>query len=71
MSRLVVQTLLKEAEHLTRAEKIELIDALSKQLDDSRFERLRQRLSKVDPTNLADFFQNSPLVVMELDLTRN
>ncbi len=62
MSSLVVQTLLKEAEHLTRAEKIEIIDSLQKQLDD--------RLSKVDPTNLADFFQNSPLVGSDIDLMR-
>jgi hypothetical protein len=62
MSSLAIQTLLKEAENLTRLETIELINSLSKQLD--------ERESKTEQTNLADFFQNSPLVGVDIDLTR-
>jgi hypothetical protein len=56
-----IQTLLKEVQHLTRAEKIELIDSLTIQLDDRSTE---------PNANLADFFQNSPLVGINIDLTR-
>jgi hypothetical protein len=62
MNSLAIQTLLKEAENLTRVETIELITSLSQQLE--------QRESKIKQTNLADFFQNSPLVGVEIDLTR-
>lgn len=61
MSNPSVQTLLKEVENLTRAEKIELIDSLIKQVGD--------RSSETD-RNLADFFQNSPLVGVDIDLNR-
>jgi hypothetical protein len=49
VSNLSVQTLLKEVEHLTRAEKIELLDSLTIQLED--------RSTETD-LNVADFFQN-------------
>jgi hypothetical protein len=56
-----IQTLLKEVQHLTRAEKIELLDSLTIQLEDRSTEA---------NANLADFFQNSPLVGINIDLTR-
>jgi len=62
MSKLAVQMLLKEAENLTRAEKVELIDSLTKQIESQR--------AKVEKNNLADFFQSSPLVGVDIDLTR-
>jgi hypothetical protein len=62
MSNAVVQMLLKEAENLTRAEKVELIDSLTKQID--------SQPTKVEQNNLADFFQSSPLVGVDIDLTR-
>jgi hypothetical protein len=61
MSSSSIQTLLKEVQHLTRAEKIELLDSLTIQLED--------RSTEPD-ANLADFFQNSPLVGVNIDLTR-
>jgi hypothetical protein len=61
VSNLSVQTLLKEVEHLTRAEKIELLDSLTIQLED--------RSTETD-LNVADFFQNSPLLCIDIDLTR-
>jgi hypothetical protein len=61
MSNSSIQTLLKEVQHLTRAEKIELLDSLTIQLED--------RSAETD-VNLADFFQNSPLVGISIDLTR-
>lgn len=61
MSDSSIQILLKEVEQLTRSEKIELIDSLTKQLED--------RSTETD-LNLADFFQNSPLVGIDIDLSR-
>jgi hypothetical protein len=61
MSNLSIQTLLKEVEQLTRFEKKELLDSLTEQLED--------RSSEAD-LNLADFFQNSPLVGVDIDLSR-
>lgn len=61
MSNSSIQTLLKEAEQLTRAEKLELIILLTKQLDEQ---------STQTDLNLADFFQNSPLVGIDIDLKR-
>ena len=61
MSNSSIQALLKEVEQLTRFEKKELLDSLTKQLED--------RSPEAD-LNLADFFQNSPLVGMEIDLSR-
>jgi hypothetical protein len=61
MSNSSIQTILKEVEQLTRSEKKELLDSLTKQLED--------RSSDVN-LNLADFFQNSPLVGVEIDLSR-
>jgi hypothetical protein len=58
MSNSSIQTLLKEVQHLTRAEKIELLDSLTIQLED--------RSTEPD-LNLADFFQNSPLVGINID----
>jgi hypothetical protein len=62
MSNAAVQMLLKEAENLTRAEKVELIDSLTKQIE--------SQPAKVEENNLADFFQSSPLVGVDIDLTR-
>ena len=61
MSNSSIQTLLKEVEQLTRLEKKELLDSLTKQLEDT---------SSESNLNLADFFQNSPLVGVEIDLSR-
>ena len=61
MSDLSIQTLLKEVEQLTRFEKKELLNSLTRQLED--------RSSETD-LNLADFFQNSPLVGVDIDLSR-
>jgi hypothetical protein len=61
MSDSSIQTLLKEVEQLTRSEKKELLDSLTKQLED--------RSSETD-LNLADFFQDSPLVGIDIDLNR-
>ncbi len=61
MSNPSIQTLLKEVEQLTRFQKKELLDSLTKQLED--------RSSEID-SNLADFFQNSPLVGVDIDLSR-
>lgn len=61
MNNLSIQTLLKEVEQLTRLEKKELLDSLTRQLED---------LSLESNSNLADFFQNSPLVGVEIDLSR-
>lgn len=61
MNNLSIQTLLKEVEQLTRLEKKELLDSLTRQLEDLSFE---------SNSNLADFFQNSPLVGVEIDLSR-
>jgi hypothetical protein len=58
MSNAAVQMLLKEAENLTRAEKVELIDSLTKQLE--------SQPAKVEKNNLADFFQSSPLVGLDM-----
>ena len=62
MSKLAVQMLLKEAENLTGAEKGELIDSLTKQIE--------SQPAKVEKNNLAEFFQSSPLVGVDIDLTR-
>jgi hypothetical protein len=61
MSNSSIQTLLKEVEQLTRFEKKELLDSLTKQLEDHPSEA---------NLNLADFFQNSPLVGIDIDLSR-
>jgi hypothetical protein len=61
MSNAAVQ-MLKEAENLTRAEKLELIDSLTKQVE--------SQPAKIEENNLADFFQSSPLVGVDIDLTR-
>jgi hypothetical protein len=61
MSDSSIKILLKEVEQLTRFEKKELLDSLTKQLED--------RSSETD-LNLADFFQNSPLVGSDIDLSR-
>ena len=61
MNNSSIQTLLKEVEQLTRLEKKELLDSLTKQLEDQ---------SSESNLNLADFFQNSPLVGVEIDLSR-
>jgi hypothetical protein len=61
MSDSSIQILLKEVEQLTRFEKKELLDSLTKQLEDR---------SSGTELNLADFFQNSPLVGSDIDLSR-
>jgi hypothetical protein len=68
-----IQTLLKEVEHLTRAEKIELLNSLTIQLQDPLYSISSGETERETPEtdlNLADFFQNSPLVAMDIDLTR-
>jgi hypothetical protein len=61
MSNSSIQILLKEVEQLSRSQKLELIDSLTKQLEN--------RSAQTD-LNLADFFQNSPLVGIDIDLSR-
>ena len=61
MNNSSIQTLLKEVEQLTRLEKKELLDSLTKQLENP---------SSESNLNLADFFQNSPRVGVEIDLSR-
>ncbi|PSB01483.1 hypothetical protein [Merismopedia glauca] len=63
MSDISIQTLLKEAEQLTKKEKIELVNFLAQQLETHSPKSVRN--------NLADFFQNSPLVGIDLDLSRH
>jgi|GEM_PF-1963012 hypothetical protein len=48
---------LQELDNLTREEKIELIDYLTRQI-------------KTEPKNLVELFQNSPLVGVDIDLER-
>jgi hypothetical protein len=61
MSNLSV-LLLKEVDNLTREEKIELIEYLSRQIG--------IHPPKIKPKNIVDFFQNSPLFGVDLDLER-
>jgi hypothetical protein len=62
MSISSMQTILQEVENLTKSEKIQLIEALTKQL--------QQLDSEAERFNLADFFQNSPLAGVDIDLNR-
>jgi hypothetical protein len=65
MSNLSVQLILEEAEKLTRIEKIELIDSLGQHLPKESPEIESQS------ENLADFLQRSPLVGVDIDLSRS
>ncbi len=62
MSNLSVKILLKEVESLTREEKIELIDYLTRQIENQPL--------KTESKNLVELFQNSPLVGVDIDLER-
>jgi len=62
MSNLSIKILLKEVDNLTREEKIELIDYLTRQI--------KNQASKTESKNLVALFQNSPLVGVDLDLER-
>jgi hypothetical protein len=62
MSNLSVKILLQEVDNLTREEKIELIDYLTRQIENQPL--------KTESKNLVELFQNSPLVGVDLDLKR-
>jgi hypothetical protein len=62
MSNLSIQVLLKRVQQLTRSEKKELLDSLTREL-------LEDVATETD-LNLADFFQNSPLIGIDIDLSR-
>lgn len=62
MSNLSVKILLQEIDNLTREEKIELIDYLTRKIENQPL--------KTESKNLVELFQNSPLVGVDLDLKR-
>lgn len=62
MSNLSTKTLLKEVDNLTREEKIELINYLTRQIENQPL--------KTEPKNLVELFRNSPLVGVDIDLER-
>jgi len=62
MSNLSVKILLKEVDNLTKEEKIELINYLTKQI--------KNQSLKTESNNLVELFQNSPLVGVNIDLER-
>jgi hypothetical protein len=62
MSNLSVKILLQEVDNLTREEKIELIDYLTRQIENQPL--------KTESKNLVELFQNSPLVGVDIDLER-
>lgn len=62
MNNLSVKILLKEIDNLTREEKIELISYLTKQIENHP--------SQTEQKNLVEFFQNSPLVGVNINLER-
>jgi hypothetical protein len=62
MSNLSVKILLTEVDNLTREEKIELINYLTRQIED----QYRPKESK----NLVELLQNSPLFGVDIDLER-
>ncbi len=62
MSNLSVKILLKEVDNLTKEEKIELINYLTKQI--------KNQSLKTESNDLVELFQNSPLVGVNIDLER-
>ncbi|NMF61755.1 hypothetical protein DP113_28475 [Brasilonema octagenarum UFV-E1] len=62
MSNLSVKMLLKEIDNLSREEKIQLIYYLTREIEN-------QYLT-IESKNLVEFFQNSPLVGVDIDLER-
>ena len=62
MSNLSMKIVLKEVDNLTREEKIELIDYLTR--------KIKNQPRKTESKNLVELFQNSPLVGVDLDLER-
>ncbi|MGJ5673807.1 MAG: hypothetical protein ACR9NN_09390 [Nostochopsis sp.] len=62
MSNLSLKILLQEVDDLTREEKIELIDYLTRQIENKPL--------KTESKNLVELFQNSPLVGVDIDLER-
>jgi hypothetical protein len=62
MSNLPVKTLLKEIDNLSREEKIQLIDYLTRQIEKEDL--------KTESENLVELFQNSPLFGVDIDLER-
>jgi phage terminase small subunit len=62
MSNLSVEILLKEVDNLTKAEKIELVEYLTKEIE--------KQPIKTKSKNLVELFQNSPLVGVDIDLER-
>jgi hypothetical protein len=62
MSDLSRKILLKQVDDLTTEEKIELIDYLTRQIENQPL--------KTESRNLVEFFQNSPLFGVDIDLER-
>lgn len=62
MSNLSVKILLEEVDNLTREEKIELINHLTKQIENQPL--------ITEPKNIVELFQNSPLFGVDIDLER-
>jgi hypothetical protein len=62
MSNLPVKVLLKEIDNLSREEKIQLIHYLTRQIEN--------KYSEKESENLVNFFQNSPLFGVDIDLER-
>lgn len=62
MSDLSLIKILEEVEDMTRLQKVQLIEKIDRQL--------QERSNPSPATNLADFFQNSPLVGIDIDLNR-
>jgi hypothetical protein len=62
MSNLSAKIFLKEVDKLTREEKIELINYLTQQIENEHLEN--------ESKNLVEFFQNSPLFGVNIDLER-
>lgn len=62
MSNLPVNALLKEIDNLSREEKIQLIHYLTRQIEN--------KYSETESENLVNFFQNSPLFGVDIDLER-
>ncbi|MEB3215581.1 MAG: hypothetical protein VKN72_04865 [Nostocales cyanobacterium 94392] len=57
-----MNTLLKQIDNLSREDKIQLIHYLTRQIEN--------KYPKTESENLVDFFQNSPLVGVDIDLER-
>lgn len=62
MSNLSVKRLLEEVDNLTREQKVELINYLTKHIENQHL--------KTEPKNLVELFHNSPLFGMDIDLER-